>query len=146
MLFLDSLATIVPSTPQECFLPVGPWLLKGMDLFHFDRREEFGEDMVRAPEDHSTKLRGKNMKKQIAVAVLSACLTFVAGIAVAQRVHDWHDLEACHNHVQEAIQEMESARAANHYDMAGHGLSAEKHLRAAEHELHEAIEAAHAAR
>jgi len=80
------------------------------------------------------------MKKTIAVAVLSACLSFAAGIGFAQR--DWHDLEAVHNHVLEAIHELENARAANHYDMAGHGAKAEEHLRAAEHELHEAIEAA----
>jgi hypothetical protein len=86
------------------------------------------------------------MKKAIAFVVLSACLSFVAGIAVAQRVRDWHDLEAVHNHVQEAIHEMENARAANHYDMAGHGARAEEHLRAAEHELHDAIESARAAR
>ena len=86
--------------------------------------------------------RTKLMKKAIGAAVLSACLTFIAGIAVAQRVRDFHDLEKCHDHVQEAIQEMENARAANHYDMAGHGARAEEHLRAAEHELHEAIEAA----
>lgn len=84
------------------------------------------------------------MKKAIGAAVLSACLTFVAGIAVAQRVHDWHDLDKCHDHIQEAIQEMENARAANHYDMAGHGVKAEEHLRAAEHEVREAIEAAKA--
>ena len=84
------------------------------------------------------------MKKTIAVAVLSACLSFAAGIAVAQR--DWHDLEAVHNHVVEAIHEMENARAANHYDMDGHGAKAEEHLRAAEHELHDAIEAAKRAR
>ena len=86
----------------------------------------------------------KLMNKTIGVAVLSACLTFVAGIAVAQRVHDWHDLDKCHDHIQEAIQEMENARAANHYDMAGHGARAEEHLRAAEHEVREAIEAARA--
>jgi len=80
------------------------------------------------------------MKKSMAVGILSACLSFVAGIAVAERVHDWRDLEAVHNHVQEAIQELETARAANHYDMNGHGVKAEEHLRAAEHELHEAIE------
>ena len=84
------------------------------------------------------------MKKMIAVAVLSACLSFAAGIAFAQR--DWHDLEAVHNHVVEAIHEMENARAANHYDMDGHGIKAEEHLRAAEHELHDAIEAAKRAR
>ena len=81
------------------------------------------------------------MKKTIAVAILSTCLSFAAGIAVGQ-VRDWHDLEAVHNHVLEAIHELETARAANHYDMAGHGAKAEEHLRAAEHELHDAIEAA----
>jgi hypothetical protein len=48
--------------------------------------------------------------------------------------------------VLEAIHEMEVARAANHYEMAGHGAKAEDHLRAAERELHEAIEASKAAR
>ena len=86
------------------------------------------------------------MQKTIAIAVLSMCLSFVAGIAVAERVRDWHDLEAAHNHTLEAIKEMDRARAANHYDMAGHGAKAEEHLRAAEHELHESIEAARAAR
>jgi hypothetical protein len=37
---------------------------------------------------------------------------------------------------------MEHARAANQYDMAGHGAKAEGHLRAAEHELSLAIDAA----
>jgi len=86
------------------------------------------------------------MTKTIVVAVLSVCLSFVAGVAVAEKVRDWKDLEAAHNHVQEAIHEMDHARAANHYDMAGHGAKAEAHLRAAERELHEAIEAARAAR
>ncbi|MGD0793426.1 MAG: hypothetical protein ABR920_16790 [Terriglobales bacterium] len=86
------------------------------------------------------------MKKAIAVAVLSVCLSFVAGIAVADRVRDWHDLEAAHKHVQEAIHELDHAREANHYDMAGHGAKAEEHLRAAERELHEAIEAIREAR
>ena len=86
------------------------------------------------------------MTKAFAVALLSVCLSFVAGIAVAQHVHDWHDLEAVHNHVQEAIHELENARAANHYDMAGHGAKAEEHLRAAEHELHDAVEASRGGR
>jgi hypothetical protein len=86
------------------------------------------------------------MKKAIAVAVLSVCLSFVAGIAVAERVRDWHDPEAVRSQVQESIHELENARAANHYDVAGHGVKAEEHLRVAEHELHEAIEAAKAAR
>ena len=86
------------------------------------------------------------MTKAIAVFVLCVCLSFVAGIAVAERVHDWEDLKAAHDHTMEAIKEMDRARAANHYDMAGHGAKAEEHLRAAEHELHESIEAARAAR
>jgi len=81
-----------------------------------------------------------------AIAVAALCLSFVSGAAFAERVWDWHDLEAVHKHVQEAIHEMERARAANHYDMGGHGVRAEEHLRAAEHELHDAIESARAAR
>ncbi|HLM79342.1 MAG TPA: hypothetical protein VK302_01815 [Terriglobales bacterium] len=81
------------------------------------------------------------MTKTIVVAVLSVCLSFAAGVAVAEKVHDWHDLEGVQKHVQEAIHEMDRARAANHYDMAGHGAKAEEHLHAAERELHEAIEA-----
>jgi len=86
------------------------------------------------------------MKKAITVGILSVCLSFVAGVAVAEKVRDWADLEAAHHHVQEAIHELDHARAANHYDMAGHGAKAEEHLRAAEHELHESIEAARAAK
>jgi hypothetical protein len=48
--------------------------------------------------------------------------------------------------VQEAIKELDHARAANHYDMAGHGAKAEGHLHEAERELHEAIEAIRAER
>ncbi|MGA6987620.1 MAG: hypothetical protein WBZ01_16310 [Terriglobales bacterium] len=81
------------------------------------------------------------MKKAIAVAVATGCLSFVGGIAVADRVHDWHDIDKVHTHVQEAIHELDYARAANHYDMQGHGAKAEEHLHAAERELHDAIEA-----
>ena len=84
------------------------------------------------------------MKKVLAAAVI--CFSFVAGVAVAERVHDWHDLDAIHTHVNQSIREMERARAANHYDMAGHGAKAEEHLRAAEHELAEAVQSARAAR
>lgn len=80
-----------------------------------------------------------------AIAIAALCLSFVGG-AVADRVWDWHDLDAVHKHVQEAIHEMERARAANHYDMGGHGVKAEEYLRAAEHELHDAVESARAAR
>jgi hypothetical protein len=85
------------------------------------------------------------MKKTMVISILSVCLSFAAGAALAEKVHDWHDLDAVHTHVVEAIHEMERAREANHYDMAGHGAKAEQHLREAERELHEAIEASRAA-
>lgn len=80
------------------------------------------------------------MKKLLAVSALA--LSFVAGAAVSAQVHDWHDLDGVHKHVIEAIHEMDRARAANHYDMDGHGAKAEEHLHAAERELGMAIEAA----
>ena len=44
------------------------------------------------------------------------------------------------------VHELDHARMANHYDMAGHGARAEEHLHAAERELHEAIETMRAER
>jgi cysteine sulfinate desulfinase/cysteine desulfurase-like protein len=55
-------------------------------------------------------------------------------------VHDWRDLDKVHKHVLEAINEMNRARAANHYDMDGHGAKAEELLHQAEHELAAAVE------
>ena len=84
------------------------------------------------------------MKKLLLVAVSG--LSLAAGvIALADPVRDWHDLEKVHNHVVEAINEMNRARAANHYDMQGHGAKAEQLLRETEKELHQAVEAAKAA-
>ena len=76
-----------------------------------------------------------------AVALVSA---FAAGAMLSAQAHDWHDLDNVHKHVIESIHEMEHARAANHYDMQGHGAKAEDHLRAAERELGLAVEAAKA--
>jgi hypothetical protein len=70
---------------------------------------------------------------------LALALSFGAGALVMAQVHDWHDLDAVHKHVIESINEMDRARAANHYDMQGHGAKAEEHLHAAEHELDMAI-------
>jgi hypothetical protein len=84
------------------------------------------------------------MKNPLLVGLAGLALG-AGAVALADRVHDWHDLEAVHGHVVEAIHEMERARAANHYDMAGHGAKAEELLHGAEHELHDAIEAAKAA-
>lgn len=78
--------------------------------------------------------------------VVASAVALVAGVAFADPVHDWHDLDAVHKHVQESIHEMERARAANHYDMAGHGAKAEELLHQAERELHEAVEASRVAK
>jgi hypothetical protein len=72
---------------------------------------------------------------------LALAMSFGAGALVSAQVHDWHDLDGVHRHVIEAINEMDRARAANHYDMAGHGAKAEEHLHAAEHELDLAVRA-----
>jgi hypothetical protein len=85
------------------------------------------------------------MKSPLLVGLVGLSLG-AAAVAVADRVRDWHDLEEVHGHVVEAIHEMERARAANHYDMAGHGVKAEELLHGAERELHEAIEASKASR
>ena len=80
------------------------------------------------------------MRKGISVFALA--LAFVAGMALSAQVRDWHDLEEVHSRVLESIHDMEKARAANHYDMQGHGIKAENHLREAERELSLAIDAA----
>jgi hypothetical protein len=74
-------------------------------------------------------------------AVLTLALAFTAGAVVTAQVRDWHDLDKVQEHVTQAINGMERARAANHYDMDGHGAKAEEHLRAAQRELDMAIQA-----
>jgi uncharacterized protein involved in response to NO len=77
-------------------------------------------------------------------ATLALTLAFAAGAVLSAQVRDWHDLDAVHKHVIESIHEMERARAANHYDMLGHGAKAEQYLRDAERELGLAVDAAKA--
>ena len=82
------------------------------------------------------------MKKLLSVVVV--VLSLAGGAVLAREVKDWKDIHRAHVQVKEAIKELERARAANHYDMAGHGAKAEDLLRQAEHEIHEAVEAAEA--
>jgi len=82
------------------------------------------------------------MKRVLTMAALA--LSFAAGAALSAQVRDWHDLDEVHKHVLESIRELDRARAANHYDMQGHGAKAEEHLHVAEHELDLAIQAARA--
>ena len=84
------------------------------------------------------------MKKLLLASALG--LALIPGASLAEPVRDWRDLDKVHRHVIESIHEMERARAANHYDMAGHGAKAEELLREVEHELKEAVEAARAAK
>lgn len=81
------------------------------------------------------------MKKT--AAIFSLALAFTAGAVVSAQVRDWHDLDKVQQHVSQAIDEMERARSANHFDMEGHGAKAEDHLRAAQRELDMAIQASH---
>jgi NAD-dependent DNA ligase len=83
------------------------------------------------------------MKRKL-TAVFALALAFAAGAVVSAQARDWHDLDAIHNHVIESIHEMERARAANHYDMDGHGIKAEALLHQAEHELDLAVRSARA--
>ena len=80
------------------------------------------------------------MKKTVLVAL--AGLSIGAGAVALAAVKDWHDLDKVHEHIVEAIHEMDRARAANHYDMDGHGVKAERLLHEAEHELDLAVESA----
>ena len=75
-----------------------------------------------------------------AVLGIVAVASLAVGAAFADAVRDWHDLDKVHMHVIESIHEMERARAANNYDMGGHGAKAEEHLRAAERELRDAVD------
>ena len=99
-----------------------------------------GEAAKQAIHPIPTRLKGTVMKKVLLVALTG--LSLAAGAALAREVRDWKDLHRAHEQIQQVIHELERARAANHYDMAGHGARAEELLRQAEHELHEAIEAA----
>jgi hypothetical protein len=82
------------------------------------------------------------MKKILSALALTSA--FATGVMLSAQVRDWHDLDDVHKHVIESIHEMDRARAANHYDMMGHGAKAEDHLHAAERELGLAIDASKA--
>jgi hypothetical protein len=72
----------------------------------------------------------------------TAVLGVAVGFALAEPVHDWHDIEAVRVHVHQAIQEVQDVRVKNNFDMAGHGVKAEDFLKQAEKELQLGIEAA----
>jgi hypothetical protein len=75
-------------------------------------------------------------------AVLALAIAFFAGAVTTAQVRDVQDLDNVRKQVTAAIGELERARAANHYDMQGHGAKAEQLLKQAEQELNLAINAA----
>jgi hypothetical protein len=83
---------------------------------------------------------------QRALLAVAAAMLLATGISAADPVRDWHDLDKVHNKIVSAIRDMAEARAANHYDMAGHGAKAEELLRQADRELQLAVDAARASR
>jgi hypothetical protein len=86
----------------------------------------------------------EKIKVKKIVSAIALASAFATGAVLSAQVHDWHDLDDVHKHVIESINEMQRARASNHYDMMGHGAKAEDHLRAAELELGLAIDASKA--
>jgi hypothetical protein len=79
------------------------------------------------------------------IAAIAGLLLGAGVVALAEPVHDWHDLDAVHTHVVEAINEMKRVGQANRYDMGGHASKAEHLLEDAERELGLAIDSAKAA-
>jgi hypothetical protein len=86
----------------------------------------------------------RKFKMRKIVSAIALASAFATGAVLSAQVHDWHDLDEVHKHVVESLNEMQRARAANHYDMMGHGAKAEEHLRAAERELGLAVDASRA--
>jgi hypothetical protein len=79
--------------------------------------------------------------KNVLVVVGTAVISCAAGAAMAQKVHDWRDLDAVRAHIHVAFVELQNFRAANHFDMAGHGAKAQDLLQAAEAETQLAVDA-----
>ena len=80
------------------------------------------------------------MKKTAAAIALA--VSFSAGAVVSAQVRDWHEVREVRQRIEASLNDLEHLRAANNYDMHGHGLRAEEHLRAAMRELDLAIRTA----
>jgi hypothetical protein len=80
-----------------------------------------------------------NMKKK--TGVITVGLLLASGLAFAEKVDDKKDLHKARENIRQAMNEMDRARAANEYDMDGHGAKAEQLLKDAEAEIKLATEA-----
>jgi hypothetical protein len=84
------------------------------------------------------------MLRAVTPALIVSLLVSSAHAQSGRDVCDWRDLDKVHAHVAEAVNEMARARAANHYDMNGHGLKAEDLLKQSQDQLARAVESAKA--
>ena len=73
------------------------------------------------------------------IAAIAGLSIGAGAIALAEPVRDWHDLDAVHTHVVEAIKELQHAAGPNHWEAGGHASQAEHSLEDAERELNAAI-------
>jgi hypothetical protein len=89
---------------------------------------------------HATTSKGNSMNKLLFSAAIG--LSLIAPAAFAEPVHDWHDIEAVHTHIVQALHEMKRIHDDNRYDTDGHAINAEKYLEKAEAELHLAVDSA----
>ena len=80
---------------------------------------------------------------QSVIAGIAIVLGSVIGCAAVAGPEAGHpNLIAARDHIQQAIEKLHAAQAANHDDMGGHAAKAEELLHEAEHEVKMAAEAA----
>jgi hypothetical protein len=79
------------------------------------------------------------MKIKSLYLVLAMAVAFASGAYTMAQVRDWHDVEKVHQHVIQAMHELEHLQQANGYNMGGHAERADQFLRQAEHELDAAV-------
>lgn len=80
------------------------------------------------------------MKIKKLYIVLAMTVAFASGAFTMAQVRDWHDVQKVHQHVIDAMHELEHLQQANGYRMGGHGERADQLLHQAEHELDMAVQ------
>lgn len=80
------------------------------------------------------------MKMKNLYLALAMTVAFASGAFTMAQVRDWHDVEKVHNHVLEAMHELEHLQNTNGYSMGGHAEKAHQLLGQAEHELNLAVQ------
>ena len=80
------------------------------------------------------------MKIKSIYFALAMAVAFASGAYTMAQVRDWHDVEKVHQHVIQAMHELEHLQQANGYNMGGHAARADQLLHQAEHELDMAVQ------